>query len=260
MTGGIGRAKLSKFYLHHFIFQNPADTNLELISRTVGVDRVVDEFICHMTHNMQIDWMYVRGLSPLSVWMLIEQDPWHPTHRQTPARPLHGGGQYPRRPALPRAYCLGPSDGAGAAGPDAAVSAVSVCAGRWELARPGQEVRVSRPGGGGRVCEQTAERASGGVEWDVRVWSPGGGRVCKESLKPDAGCVEYGVDLVQSGLHPVQPCVRQSKSWSMQTPVLPRFPPLINRSSLVVSCELVCQRHQVKMLRTAIVTGSARGM
>ncbi|KAH8435179.1 uncharacterized protein LDX57_012808 [Aspergillus melleus] len=63
LTGGIGRAKLSNFYLHHFIFQNPADTQLELISRTVGVDRVVDEFICHMTHNMQIDWM-IPGIPP----------------------------------------------------------------------------------------------------------------------------------------------------------------------------------------------------
>ncbi|PLB50001.1 NAD(P)-binding protein [Aspergillus steynii IBT 23096] len=63
LTGGIGRAKLSNFYLNHFIFQNPKDTRLELISRTVGVDRVVDEFICHMTHNMKIDWM-LPGLPP----------------------------------------------------------------------------------------------------------------------------------------------------------------------------------------------------
>ncbi|PYI11747.1 hypothetical protein BO78DRAFT_358428 [Aspergillus sclerotiicarbonarius CBS 121057] len=57
MTGGIGRAKLSNFYLHHFIFKNPADTSLELISRTVGIDRVVDEFIACLTHVQEIDWL-----------------------------------------------------------------------------------------------------------------------------------------------------------------------------------------------------------
>lgn len=58
LTGGIGREKLSNFYLHHFVFQNPDDTKLELISRTIGVDRVVDEFIACLTHNKVIDWLY----------------------------------------------------------------------------------------------------------------------------------------------------------------------------------------------------------
>lgn len=60
MTGGIGRAKLSNFYLHHFIFNNPDDTALELISRTVGIDRVVDEFIFSFTHDKEVDWLYVH--------------------------------------------------------------------------------------------------------------------------------------------------------------------------------------------------------
>ncbi|KAL4923702.1 uncharacterized protein BDV17DRAFT_233383 [Aspergillus undulatus] len=63
LTGGIGRAKLSKFYLNHFIFNNPDDTKLELISRTVGVDRVVDEFIFCLTHNKIIDWL-LPGIPP----------------------------------------------------------------------------------------------------------------------------------------------------------------------------------------------------
>lgn len=57
MTGGIGRASLTEFYRHHFIFNNSADTELELISRTVGIDRVVDEFIFKFTHDKEIDWM-----------------------------------------------------------------------------------------------------------------------------------------------------------------------------------------------------------
>ncbi|KAL4808105.1 hypothetical protein BDV18DRAFT_151292 [Aspergillus unguis] len=63
LTGGIGRAKLSKFYLNHFIFNNPDDTKLELISRTVGVDRVVDEFIFCLTHNKVVDWL-LPGIPP----------------------------------------------------------------------------------------------------------------------------------------------------------------------------------------------------
>lgn len=63
MTGGIGRARLSNFYLNHFIFNNPDDTALELISRTVGIDRVVDEFIFSLTHNKEIDWLWVSSAS-----------------------------------------------------------------------------------------------------------------------------------------------------------------------------------------------------
>ncbi|RDL36456.1 NTF2-like protein [Venustampulla echinocandica] len=63
MTGGIGRERLSNFYRHHFIFNNPADTELELVSRTVGIDRIVDEFVFSFTHNMQIDWL-VPGIPP----------------------------------------------------------------------------------------------------------------------------------------------------------------------------------------------------
>lgn len=63
MTGGIGRAALTAFYRDHFIFNNPSDTALELISRTVGVDRVIDEFIFCFTHTKVIDWL-VPGIPP----------------------------------------------------------------------------------------------------------------------------------------------------------------------------------------------------
>ncbi|KAJ5503809.1 hypothetical protein N7463_006683 [Penicillium fimorum] len=63
LTGGIGRARLSHFYLNHFIFNNPDDTALELISRTVGTDRIVDEFIFVFTHVKQIDWL-IPGIPP----------------------------------------------------------------------------------------------------------------------------------------------------------------------------------------------------
>ncbi|KAJ5623610.1 hypothetical protein N7490_012215 [Penicillium lividum] len=63
MTGGIGRASLSNFYLHHFIYNNPDDTAIELVSRTIGTDRIVDEFIFCLTHVKQVDWL-VPGIPP----------------------------------------------------------------------------------------------------------------------------------------------------------------------------------------------------
>ncbi|PVH86371.1 NTF2-like protein [Cadophora sp. DSE1049] len=63
MTGGIGRSALTAFYRDHFIFNNPEDTALELISRTVGIDRVIDEFIFCFTHDKVIDWL-IPGIPP----------------------------------------------------------------------------------------------------------------------------------------------------------------------------------------------------
>ncbi|KAF9890676.1 hypothetical protein FE257_005542 [Aspergillus nanangensis] len=57
ITGGIGCDRLTDFYRYHFIFNNPQDTKMELISRTVGIDRVVDEFIMTLTHDSEIDWL-----------------------------------------------------------------------------------------------------------------------------------------------------------------------------------------------------------
>jgi hypothetical protein len=59
MTGGIGRKSLSNFYRDHFIFNNPDDTSLELISRTIGIDRVIDEFIFKFTHDRVVDTLLV---------------------------------------------------------------------------------------------------------------------------------------------------------------------------------------------------------
>ncbi|KAF4973609.1 hypothetical protein FSARC_149 [Fusarium sarcochroum] len=63
LTGGIGRESLTKFYRQNFIFQNSADTELELISRTIGIDRVIDEFINKCTHDSTVDWL-LPGVPP----------------------------------------------------------------------------------------------------------------------------------------------------------------------------------------------------
>jgi carboxymethylenebutenolidase len=63
MTGGIGKERLTAFYTNHFIFSNPDDTMLDLVSRTVGTDRVIDEFVFKFTHDRQIDWL-LPGIPP----------------------------------------------------------------------------------------------------------------------------------------------------------------------------------------------------
>ncbi|KAF9468839.1 carboxymethylenebutenolidase [Collybia nuda] len=57
MTGGIGRQRLTAFYRDHFIFSNPPDMGMQPVSRTVGSDRIVDEFIATLTHDRVIDWL-----------------------------------------------------------------------------------------------------------------------------------------------------------------------------------------------------------
>ncbi len=55
-TGASGRAALRQFYAEVFIPQMPADTELQLLTRSVGQNRVIDEFILHLTHSLRMDW------------------------------------------------------------------------------------------------------------------------------------------------------------------------------------------------------------
>lgn len=61
--GGIGKERLTAFYTHHFIFSNPDDTALSLVSRTVGTDRVIDEFVFSLTHDKEVPWL-LPGIPP----------------------------------------------------------------------------------------------------------------------------------------------------------------------------------------------------
>ena len=63
MTGGHGKISLEEFYSTHFIPQMPKDTQIIPISRTVGQDRLVEEFIFKFTHDIQMDWM-LPGVAP----------------------------------------------------------------------------------------------------------------------------------------------------------------------------------------------------
>src|SRR5262249_5064148 len=63
MTGGVGRRQLEHFYGKYFIPGMPPDVELVPISRTVGHDRIVDEFVFQCTHTVQMDWL-LPGIPP----------------------------------------------------------------------------------------------------------------------------------------------------------------------------------------------------
>ncbi len=63
MTGGVGHDQLKRFYKYHFIGANPPDIAMELISRTVGENSLVDEMLFSFTHTSEIDWM-LPGIPP----------------------------------------------------------------------------------------------------------------------------------------------------------------------------------------------------
>ena len=63
MTGGRGRDEMIEFYSRHFIPRMPADTTLRLLARTVGRDRLIDEFVFSFTHDVEMDWM-LPGVPP----------------------------------------------------------------------------------------------------------------------------------------------------------------------------------------------------
>jgi carboxymethylenebutenolidase len=52
LTGGVGHVQLHEFYSRHFIPRMPPDTAIAPVSRTIGVDRLVDEMIFRFTHTI----------------------------------------------------------------------------------------------------------------------------------------------------------------------------------------------------------------
>lgn len=63
LEGGVGRKKLEEFYREFFIPSLVEDFEMRLISRTVGVDRVVDEMVVSFTHSDDVDWI-LPGVPP----------------------------------------------------------------------------------------------------------------------------------------------------------------------------------------------------
>ena len=63
LTGGVGQQQLREFYSQRFIPQMPPDTSMTPVSRTIGLDRVVDEMVFEFTHTIKMDWM-LPGVEP----------------------------------------------------------------------------------------------------------------------------------------------------------------------------------------------------
>jgi carboxymethylenebutenolidase len=63
MTGGVGHDQLREFYSQRFIPRMPPDTSMTPVSRTIGVDRVVDEMVFEFTHTIRMDWA-LPGVEP----------------------------------------------------------------------------------------------------------------------------------------------------------------------------------------------------
>jgi carboxymethylenebutenolidase len=63
MTGGLGRLELRRFYAAHFIPKMPPDLEMIPVSRTVGLDQLVEELVLKFTHSIEIDWM-LPGVVP----------------------------------------------------------------------------------------------------------------------------------------------------------------------------------------------------
>lgn len=63
MTGGYGFDQQRRFYAHHFIPTLPRDAVNVLVSRTLGVSRIVDEMVLKFTHDTEVDFI-LPGVKP----------------------------------------------------------------------------------------------------------------------------------------------------------------------------------------------------
>ena len=63
LTGGSGQAALRQFYSTHFIPRMPPDMEMTPVSRTIGINQLVDEMVVKFTHSLEIDWM-LPGIPP----------------------------------------------------------------------------------------------------------------------------------------------------------------------------------------------------
>lgn len=63
LTGGIGKKELYHFYKHYFVNVNDENLSFIPVSRTVGVDRVVDEMVIVFRHDSMMDYL-LPGIPP----------------------------------------------------------------------------------------------------------------------------------------------------------------------------------------------------
>ncbi|KAJ4375164.1 hypothetical protein N0V83_002248 [Neocucurbitaria cava] len=70
LEGGVGRKKLEEFYREFFVPSLVEDFEIRLVSRTIGVDRVVDEMVVSFTHSDEVDWI-LPGVQPTDKFVEI---------------------------------------------------------------------------------------------------------------------------------------------------------------------------------------------
>lgn len=63
MTGGNGEQELRRFYSEFFLPSAPPSLHMRLLSRTIGVDRIVDELYIQFKHTVQMPWI-LPGIPP----------------------------------------------------------------------------------------------------------------------------------------------------------------------------------------------------
>ncbi len=69
-TGATGKTELQMFYSEIFIPQMPADVELQLLSRSVGQNRLIDEFILRFTHTVRMEW-FAPGINPTGCRLVV---------------------------------------------------------------------------------------------------------------------------------------------------------------------------------------------
>lgn len=70
MQGGVGRKKLEEFYREFFVPSLVEDFKIRLVTRTMGVERIVDEMVVSFTHSDEIDWI-LPGVQPTDKFVEI---------------------------------------------------------------------------------------------------------------------------------------------------------------------------------------------
>jgi carboxymethylenebutenolidase len=64
MAGGVGRDGVRNFYRDHLVGKFfPPDVQMTPVSRTVGLDQIVEELVISFTHTTAIDWL-LPGVPP----------------------------------------------------------------------------------------------------------------------------------------------------------------------------------------------------
>lgn len=70
LTGGVGYRDLRHFYATHFIPRLPPDTKVVPVTRTLGADRVIDEFVLCFTHDREVDFI-APGIAPTGKYVEV---------------------------------------------------------------------------------------------------------------------------------------------------------------------------------------------